>query len=181
MTLTEVLIALALMALVAGPLYSSIRAAFVRDAVEQQRADREAQLRLVSSLIADDIRSGAPSNKRAGAASQELSLEFVDDRGDLQRVFWVLVGGELRRQELDGATSSVRSDTVFLDRVETDGPLFRYWGADGREITDADTIASCAVRVSVDLVLASTNGDVSQRTFDVAHRIPNSEAEPCAP
>jgi len=179
MTLTEVLIALALMALVVAPLYGSIRSAFGREALEQQRADREAQLRLVSSLIADDIRELAPSSERTSSPSEELVLEFTDSSGAVQRISWVVVGDELRRRVSDG--TSVRSDVVMLEGLDVTNPLFRYWGADAGEIVRAPELASCSVRVTVDLVVSSANGETSDRSFDVAHRVPNTEAEPCAP
>lgn len=180
MTLTEVLIALALSALVIGPVYGVIRTGFAQDEVQVEQTERETQLRVVWSLMSDDIREGAPSNKRAGAMAEELSLEFTDDRGQLQRVFWVLNNGELRRQELDGATSGVLTDQVLLENVKVDGALFRYWASDGSEIVDGTQVASCAVRVTVALVTVSPNGELSSRTFDVAHRLRNSEAEPCS-
>lgn len=174
-TLTEVLLVLGLSALIVPSLYLAVVSGFRQERVQVSQQAAEVQVQRVSDRLTEDITEQWPSDKRAGAASTELSLEYLDEKGELTRVFWYVDSSSLIRLVVDGASGDTVSKVVLLEEMKIE---FRYWTSAGDEITDGRRIASCAVRVTVSLRTAVGGGDTNA-TFDVAHRTRNPEAEPC--
>ena len=178
-TLTEVLVVLALSAMIMTPLYIVLLSGYRAEQAQSDEVDAEAQLERVAVRIEDDIRSGFPSERRTLSAADELAIGRLDNES-LQIVLWSFADGELRRRAIDASTGKVVSDVVLAENIDGDRSGFRYWAADGTELepTWTEGIVRCAVRVTVDL---QTKLDVADagRTIDVAHRITNPEAEPC--
>lgn len=175
-TLTEVLVVMGLSAIVVPALYLAIVSGFRQDQTQDDVQAAEVQVRHLTGLLTADISENWPSDKRAGEPSQELSLEYLDDAGQLVRIFWYVDGTSLVRIE----TMADSGTTIFKEEMLTGlkvDEVFRYWTADGVEIK-GQSIGSCAVRVTVSLRTVANGGD-ADASFDIAHRTRNPEAEPC--
>lgn len=177
-TLTEVLVVLAISALVVPSLYFAVVAGFRQEREQAAGHDAEQQLQFVAGLLRDDIRASWPSDIRSGSASDELSIEHLADDGSLMRTFWFLDGTSLIELVTEGDSGLVVSRLAMLEDMQTTGQMFRYWTADGGEITDGLNIAACAVRVTVLLRVAPEGAD-RETSFDASHRLRDPEAEAC--
>lgn len=178
-TLSEVLIVLALSALIASPIYVVLQSAFRTEQAQGRQLEIEAQLEQVTGRMEDDIRAGVPSEKRAGEPATELAIWNTDPKGDVSLVLWSIEDDLLRRQLYDMGTGRIVSDVVLLDGLAGEGRVFRYWDSSGAEIKPAaDLVFRCAVRVTVDLQIRDGTVE-AQRTIDVAHRTENVEAPSC--
>ena len=177
-TLTEVLVVLALSAMIMTPLYVVLLSGYRTERTQSERVDVESQLERVAVRVEDDIRSGYPSDRRTVSAADELVIGRVLDDESVQIVVWAFDRDELTRRAIDAASGKVTSDVVLLQDIDGDSSGFRYWAADGTELKPSwtDGIVRCAVRVTVDL---QTNVADAGRSIDVAHRTRNPEAEPC--
>lgn len=164
-----------LSALIVPSLYLAIVSGFRQERVQESQQIAEAQVQRVSDRLVEDITEQWPSDKRSGAASEELSLEYLDEKDNLMRVFWYVDGTSFVRLEMDGSSGATVSKVILLEQMKVE---FRYWTSEGAEITSGTGIASCAVRVTVSLRTVIGGGDASA-TFDVAHRTRNPEAKPC--
>lgn len=177
-TLTEVLVVMAISALVLPSLYVAITAGFRQERAQDAQLTVDAQLGFVSRLITDDIQEHWISEERDGDASAFLSLEGLDARGSATRTIWYVDGSTLVRLVTEGEDDRVVSKEAVLEPVTSDESTFRYWTADGNEVTPERISPSCITRVSVSLITAIDEA-VAETTLQVALRASDPEASPC--
>lgn len=179
-TLTEVLVVLALTALIASPLYLVLQNAFRNERTQTQQLDGEAQLERVAGRLEDDVRSGLPADGQIGSPADELAIQHLEEGGSERLILWTVDGSDLARREVDVGSGAVISDVVLLEDVAPVGSMFRYFRSTGLEIppTSGAQILDCAVRVTVELRTMSGTVETS-RTVDVSHRLPNPGAASC--
>lgn len=174
-TITEVLVVMAISALVIPTLYLAIASGFRQERSQEANLLAETELQAVASLLAGDIRSSWSSEEIWSTASQSLNLEYLDERGERMWIFWYVDGSSLIRVEMFADSGTTRSNEEMLVDLEVD-EVFRYWTNQGNQITE--DLASCAARVTVDLRSVDDDSDVAT-TFDIAYRQRNPEVAPC--
>lgn len=178
-TLSEVLVVLTLVAIVATPLMIVLQSGTRTERQQSEQLDAEQQLALVADRFESDVRSGRPAADRAGGRpSDHLAVAWTEADGSETLVVWSIDNGALRRTATIPASGAVVSDVVLIDDVVSVDPVFRYWEASGLEIAPSavDRIVGCAARVTLEL--RTESGPVeSERTIDVAHRI--RQDQPC--
>ncbi len=171
-SLAEVLVVLTLMTIVATPLFMVLQSSFRTQRDQSDQFDLDMQLALVVDRIETDIRTGLPAPARmVESPANLLALSATSDDGSPRLVVWSLESDALRRRAVDDISGAVVSDVVLVEEVVPPGALFRYWDADGAEISASDVprITDCGVRVTVDLA-AARGAAVSSRILDVGHR-----------
>jgi len=171
-SLAEVLVVLTLMTIVATPLFMVLQSGFRAQRAQSDQFDLDMQLALVVDRFETDIRTGLPAADRVvGSPSDRLALSATSDDGSQRLVVWSLESDALRRRAVDEASGAVVSDVVLIEEVAPPGALFRYWDANGTEISPSDVarITDCGVRVTVDLA-AARGSAATTRTLDVGHR-----------
>lgn len=166
---------MALSALVIPAVFMAVTTGFRQEQNIDLALLSESRMQRVADVLQEDIRNSWPSDKRSGDPHQELSLEYLDERGELMRIFWYLDGSSLVRIEMFARSGDTISKEEILTGVKVE-EVFRYWTDQGKQIKEQ--LAACAVRVTVSLRSVDDNSDVDT-SFDVAHRVRNPEAQPC--
>jgi len=169
------MVVMAISALVIPTLYMAIVSGFRQNQSQDAALVAESELQDVADLLAQDIRDSWPSDKIWSDPHRSLSLEYLDERGELVRIFWYADGSSLVRIVMYADSGKTVFKEEMLREVKVD-EVFRYWRGDGEQIKEK--LASCATRVTVDLRSVANDSDVSA-TFDVAYRLRNPEVEPC--
>lgn len=174
-TLVELLVALAVFALLSVMAYSSLRVVLdARERVEAQ-AERLAELQLAFTVIGRDLEQAVNrpvrdefGDRTPAMAGTGAQIEFTRGgwrnpaglrRSELQRVGYILAGGELRRLSwpvLDRTQGSEPADTLLLSAVEefevrfldARGEWLSFWPAPEAD-PQAATPLPRAVEVSV--------------------------------
>lgn len=178
-TLSEVLIVLALSAIVAAPIYAVLQSGLRTERAQSQQLEVEAQLERVAVRLEDDVREGVPSARRAGEPATELAILRSETSGAQSVILWAVEGDELRRRSYDLSTGRLVTDVVLLEGLSGTSPVFRYWELGGGELApNADLIYRCSERITVALEVEA-GGTAAGRTIDVTHRADNSEAPAC--
>lgn len=174
-TLTEVLVVMAISALVVPSLYLAIVSGFRQERSQEADLLAETELQAVAALLTDDIRTSWSSEKIWSTPAQSLNLEYSNERDELVWIFWYLDGSSLIRVEMDPVTGRTLSKEEMARNLKVED-VFLYWNGEGRQIQE--NLASCAVRVTVDLRSVADDTDVTT-TFDIAYRQRNLEVDPC--
>ena len=174
-TLTEVLVVMAISALLLPTLYLAIASGFRQERSQEANLLAETEIQAVDDLLAGDIRSSWSSEKVWSTTAQSLNLEYFDERGERIWIFWYVDGSSLIRVVMDADSGTTLFKEEMLRNLKVE-EVFRYWTAQGTQITE--DLASCAARVTVDLRSVADDSDVTT-TFDIAYRQRNPEAEPC--
>ena len=162
-TLTEVLVVVTLMAVIAGPLYVMMSSAFRTERSQTSRADAERQLAFVVERFETDVRSGRPAADRlTTVGSTELAV-VVDLSGVEQLVVWRIDGDELVRTVTAADSGALISEVTLVSDVDPNASTFAYLDPSGRAIAATDRAAIAACAVAVDMTITVETLDASAR------------------
>lgn len=175
-TLVEVMVVMAISALVVPALYMAIASGFRQDAQQEIASVAEADVRRVSTHIRADVQQSWPVDDGRGNGDTQLMLEFFDDDGTRTSIVWFARGDALVRRVTKPLSNRTVSELTVLEGLAS-APSFTYWTAQGTEII-GQNIANCSVRVTVEFATSDERGGAAT-SFDVTHRLRDPEVEPC--
>jgi len=176
-SITEVLIVLAISALLIVPLFAILRTTDRFDRTQSSHIDARAELDWALTLIANDIRSGTPSSRPrvGGAMTNTLPLSLVDDSGDELLIQWKVGTSGLERITYDAVKLDELDRSVIIPSVLADDTVapFTYRDMDGDLLdpvkVDAEAVVDCTTLIVMTLS-AETSTDPVTSSLSVAVR-----------
>ena len=185
-TLAEVLVVLAISALIAVPLLTTLEQSARSERSQSERIDRALELDRILTQLQNDVRAGVVAPTLSGGRSLDGALPLLHHRsgGGDELVLWAVVGDELRRRVTAQPSGAVISSATLLSDISGSGPWVLYLDQDGDTLSTVDNdeaLTNCTVRIRVALTL-ELSSTVLTRQVDAAHRSPaavDEGAEPC--
>lgn len=185
-SITEVLVVLAISALLIVPLFAILRTTNRFDNSQSSHIDARAELDWALTLIANDIRSGTPSPRpRVGnAMPTTLPLSLIDDTGAELLVHWRVGSSGLERITYDPSDLGELDRSIIIPAVMPDdtAPPFAYRDKDGDQLDPAtigaDAVVECTTLIIVTLA-AETSDEPVTSALSVAIRTRSPGAGGC--
>jgi type II secretory pathway pseudopilin PulG len=196
-TLVELTIAMSLLMLVLGALFSTLESLTQTEARAQHMVSNEQNVRFEIDQMAREIRAANPlvpllSAQTATDYDNQIELVLGPTGGTQTVVRWSYdtAKEQITREVMSdtGSNATVLSQSWFLVRVrnvETSTPLFTYYGQNGEDLV-AQTLANggslhdpanCAVRVHISVSADSEPGPMpftETQDVEIRNRLPGN-------